>query len=109
MLPDGNGFSLMEQLKQKGEYPILFFTAHGEDEDKFKGFGLGADDYVVKPFLPKELTQPKNIFTMADYPSCTAPHTQSPHWDTSQMPEVASPLSSDTPSPFLHTETGHSL
>lgn len=55
MLPDGNGFSLMEQLKHKGEYPILFLTARGEDEDKFKGFGLGADDYVVKPFLPKEL------------------------------------------------------
>ncbi len=55
MLPDGNGFALMEQLRQKGEYPILFLTARGEDEDKFQGFGLGADDYVVKPFLPKEL------------------------------------------------------
>lgn len=56
MLPDGNGFSLMEALRQKGEYPILFLTACGENEDKLKGFGLGADDYVVKPFLPKELT-----------------------------------------------------
>ena len=55
MLPDGNGFYLMEQLRKKDEYPILFLTARGEDEDKFKGFGLGADDYVVKPFLPKEL------------------------------------------------------
>lgn len=55
MLPDGNGFQLMEQLRENGEYPILFLTARGEDEDKFKGFGLGADDYVVKPFLPKEL------------------------------------------------------
>lgn len=55
MLPDGDGFHLMEQLKQNGEYPVLFLTARGEDEDKFKGFGLGADDYVVKPFLPKEL------------------------------------------------------
>lgn len=55
MLPDGNGFYLMEQLKRNGEYPILFLTARGEDEDKFKGFGLGADDYIVKPFLPKEL------------------------------------------------------
>lgn len=55
MLPDGNGFSLMEQLKHKGEYPILFLTARGEDEDKLRGFGLGADDYIVKPFLPKEL------------------------------------------------------
>ncbi|MCI9152532.1 DNA-binding response regulator [Lachnospiraceae bacterium] len=55
MLPDGDGFSLMEQLKRGGGYPILFLTARGEDEDKFRGFGLGADDYVVKPFLPKEL------------------------------------------------------
>ena len=55
MLPDGNGFDLMEQLKQKGDYPVLFLTARGEDDDKFKGFGLGADDYIVKPFLPKEL------------------------------------------------------
>lgn len=55
ILPDGNGFYLLEQLKQKVEYPVLFLTARGEDEDKFKGFGLGADDYVVKPFLPKEL------------------------------------------------------
>lgn len=55
MLPDGNGFSLMKQLKYKNDYPILFLTACGEEDDKFKGFGLGADDYIVKPFLPKEL------------------------------------------------------
>lgn len=55
MLPDGNGFDLMEQLKKKSDYPILFLTACGEDDDKFRGFGLGADDYIVKPFLPKEL------------------------------------------------------
>ena len=55
MLPDGNGFELMERLKQIADYPVLFLTARGEDEDKFRGFGLGADDYVVKPFLPKEL------------------------------------------------------
>lgn len=55
MLPDGSGFDLMEQLKQNGDYPILFLTARGEDDDKFRGFGLGADDYIVKPFLPKEL------------------------------------------------------
>lgn len=55
MLPDGSGFSLMETLKAEADYPILFLTARGEDEDKFKGFSLGADDYIVKPFLPKEL------------------------------------------------------
>lgn len=55
MLPDGSGFDLMEQLRKGGDYPILFLTAHGEEDDKFKGFGLGADDYIIKPFLPKEL------------------------------------------------------
>ena len=53
MLPDGDGFGLMEKLREKGDYPVLFLR--GEDEDKFRGFGLGADDYIVKPFLPKEL------------------------------------------------------
>lgn len=55
MLPDGNGFDLMEQLKSTFDFPVLFLTARGEDDDKFRGFGLGADDYMVKPFLPKEL------------------------------------------------------
>ena len=52
MLPDGSGFDLMEQLKKGSEYPILFLTACGEDNDKFKGFGLGADVYIIKLFLP---------------------------------------------------------
>lgn len=55
MLPDGDGFSLFEQLRKFTEIPVLFLTARGEDEDKIKGLGLGADDYMVKPFLPKEL------------------------------------------------------
>lgn len=55
MLPDGNGFDLFTQLRQNDDYPVLFLTARGEDDDKFRGFGLGADDYLVKPFLPKEL------------------------------------------------------
>lgn len=55
MLTDGNGFDLMEQLRQIADYPVVFLTARGEDEDKLRGFGLGADDYIVKPFLPKEL------------------------------------------------------
>ena len=55
MLPDGNGFSLFEQMRAFTEIPVLFLTARGEDEDKLKGLGLGADDYMTKPFLPKEL------------------------------------------------------
>lgn len=55
MLPDGNGFSLLEQMREFTEIPVLFLTALGEDEDKLTGLGLGADDYMVKPFLDKEL------------------------------------------------------
>lgn len=55
MLPDGNGFNLMKRLKEMADYPVLFLTARGEDDDRLRGFGLGADDYMVKPFLPKEL------------------------------------------------------
>ena len=56
MLPDGDGFSLFEQMRTFTEVPVLFLTARGEDEDKLTGLGLGADDYMVKPFLPKELS-----------------------------------------------------
>ena len=56
MLPDGNGFDLLRELKRISDFPVLFLTARGEEEDKWTGFGRGADDYMVKPFLPKELT-----------------------------------------------------
>ena len=55
MLPDGSGFALMEQIKRYSDCPILLLTACGEEHDLFKGFALGADDYIVKPFNPMEL------------------------------------------------------
>lgn len=55
MLPDGDGFLLMEQLRKFTDIPVIFLTAKDEIQDKFSGFGLGADDYITKPFLPKEL------------------------------------------------------
>lgn len=56
MLPDGDGFSLLKEIKKIRDIPVIFLTARGEAEDKILGLGLGADDYVVKPFLPRELT-----------------------------------------------------
>ena len=55
MLPDGDGFSLMKKLRAFTNIPVVFLTAKDEAADKLAGLGLGADDYVVKPFLPQEL------------------------------------------------------
>jgi len=55
MLPDEDGFSLLSSIRQFSDMPVLFLSACGEDEDRLLGLGLGADDYIVKPFLPREL------------------------------------------------------
>lgn len=55
MLPDGDGFSLMKQLRTFTNVPIIFLTAKDEAADKLAGLGLGADDYISKPFMPQEL------------------------------------------------------
>lgn len=56
MLPDGNGFSLFREIREMADIPILFLSARDEDNDRLLGLGLGADDYLTKPFLPRELT-----------------------------------------------------
>ncbi|MCM1144269.1 MAG: response regulator transcription factor [Blautia sp.] len=55
MLPDGDGFTLMKELRTFTDIPVIFLTAKEEAPDKLAGLGLGADDYVIKPFLPQEL------------------------------------------------------
>ena len=54
-LPDGDGFSLFGQLRKSRDVPVLFLSARDEDADRLQGLGLGADDYITKPFLPQEL------------------------------------------------------
>lgn len=55
MLPDGDGFTLFQRMRMESDIPILFLSAKDEDEDRLFGLGLGADDYITKPFLPQEM------------------------------------------------------
>ena len=55
MMPELDGFSACRQIRKEKNVPILMLSALGEEYDKIHGFDLGADDYVVKPFSPKEL------------------------------------------------------
>ena len=55
MLPDGDGFSLLQQIRTFSDVPVIFLTAKDEAVDRLSGLGLGADDYIAKPFLPQEL------------------------------------------------------
>jgi two-component system catabolic regulation response regulator CreB len=54
-LPDINGFELFKQLSRTREIPVVFLTARGDEIDRVVGLELGADDYVTKPFSPREL------------------------------------------------------
>ncbi|HEY7465153.1 MAG TPA: response regulator transcription factor [Dehalococcoidia bacterium] len=55
MLPGVDGLEVCRQVRSRGVTPIIMLTARGEETDKVLGLGLGADDYVTKPFSPREL------------------------------------------------------
>ena len=54
-LPDGNGFEICKEIKEKNDIPIIFLTAQDEETSIVLGLDLGADDYIVKPFRTREL------------------------------------------------------
>lgn len=54
-LPDGNGFDLCRQLRRFSDIPVIFLTAHGDEIDRIVGLEIGADDYITKPFSPREV------------------------------------------------------
>lgn len=54
-LPDGNGFTLCTEIKQRQETPVIFLTASGDEASVVTGLNMGADDYITKPFRPREL------------------------------------------------------
>lgn len=78
MLPDGNGLRLAKDIREFSDVPILFLTAKDTESDRITGFELGGDDYVVKPFSPKELVLRTRALLRrtadgsADQPRCNA-------------------------------------
>ncbi len=55
MMPELDGFSAAREIRKHSDVPIIFLSARGEEYDRIHGFELGVDDYVVKPFSPREL------------------------------------------------------
>ena len=55
MMPELDGFSAIKEIRKKHDIPTIVLSARGEEYDRLHGFDLGIDDYVVKPFSPKEL------------------------------------------------------
>ena len=69
MMPGESGLSLTKEMKKNNQTPIILLTAKGETEDRIHGLELGADDYLVKPFEPKELLlRIKNILNKIQKP-----------------------------------------
>jgi two-component system response regulator CpxR len=69
MLPGLDGFEILRRLREKSKLPVLMLTARGEDIDRIVGLELGADDYLAKPFNPRELTaRIRAILRRADRP-----------------------------------------
>ncbi|AJS58770.1 response regulator transcription factor [Paenibacillus sp. IHBB 10380] len=68
MLPDGEGYDVCKQIRSISNVPILFLSAKTEEIDKILGFAIGGDDYIVKPFSPKEVAyRVKAQLRRADY------------------------------------------
>ena len=70
MMPGESGLSLTREIKKNNPTPIILLTARGETQDRIKGLELGADDYLGKPFEPKELLlRIKNILNKTKTPA----------------------------------------
>jgi two-component system KDP operon response regulator KdpE len=70
MMPEMNGFETLKHIREVSNVPVIMLTAKGEEEDKVHGLELGADDYVTKPFSPRELSSRiKALLRRAEMPT----------------------------------------
>jgi two-component system KDP operon response regulator KdpE len=70
MMPEMDGFETLERLREISTVPVIMLTVRGDEEDRIRGLELGADDYVAKPFSPRELaSRIRAVLRRADMPS----------------------------------------
>ena len=67
MMPGINGFEVLNEIRKISEVPVIMLTAKQEEIDRLKGFDLGVDDYVIKPFSPRELMKRVQVFLRRIY------------------------------------------
>lgn len=67
MMPGINGFEVLYEIRKISEVPVIMLTAKQEEIDRLKGFDLGVDDYVIKPFSPRELMKRVQVFLRRIY------------------------------------------
>lgn len=91
-LPDLGGFALCRQLRAKRELPVIFLTARDAEADRVLGFELGADDYVTKPFSPRELVARVRAL-----------------WRRTRTPAAAVPVPAQQHGPFEHDAEGQRI
>ena len=68
MMPGMDGFSVLKEMRRTSRVPVLMLTARGEAEDRIEGLEIGADDYLPKPFLPRELLLRAGAILSRAYP-----------------------------------------
>lgn len=76
MMPELDGFSAVREIRKSNATPVLMLSARGEEYDKIHGFELGIDDYVVKPFSPKELMMRINAIMKRAQPAPDQPQKE---------------------------------
>ena len=76
-LPDMNGFEVCRQLRQFSDVPVIFLTARSDEIDRIVGLEIGADDYVTKPFSPRELVARIRVVLRRLGPAMAAPVSRS--------------------------------
>jgi two-component system catabolic regulation response regulator CreB len=101
-LPDISGLDVCRRLRQFSEVPVIFLTARSDEIDRIVGLEIGGDDYLVKPFSPRELTARIKVILRRVAPA--SPAASSDSRPATATPSPAHAASSASAGPFVHDE-----